>query len=245
MSLRPVLLNAATAWLFIVGSACFVVGSVPAYANAVGGPVDGITYFVGSLFFTAASFAQLLQAQSPGMTGVDEVGQDERAPVTLLAWLPHDRAWLAAATQFPGTVFFNISTLAALTHNASAAEVNRYVWRPDLFGSTLFLVASAFGVLAVSTRFLSLRWHSLPWRIAWLNMVGSVLFMASALASYVIPSTDELVSTRVAAAGTLLGAGCFLAGAALMFPAWRASLVRTPQPRRPQPSPQPPRRRPA
>ncbi|MDF2091003.1 hypothetical protein P0Y31_01480 [Knoellia sp. 3-2P3] len=234
MSVRPALLNALIAWLFVVGSSCFVVGSVPAYANAVGGPVDGITYFVGSIFFTAASLAQLLQAQSPALTGVDEAGQESRAPVRLWNWLPHDRAWLAAITQFPGTVFFNISTLAALTHNASAAEENRYVWRPDLFGSTLFLVASAFGVLAVSDRLLSPRPRSLPWRIAWLNMVGSVLFMASALASYVIPSTDELVSTRVAVAGTLLGAVCFLAGAALMFPAWRQALVRTQPPLHPQ-----------
>ena len=234
MSVRPALLNAVTGWLFILGSACFVVGSVPAFASAVGGPVDGITYVVGSLFFTAASFTQLLQAQSPAMTGVDEVGQHTRAPVRLWNWLPHDRGWLAAITQFPGTLFFNISTLAALTHNASAAEENRYVWRPDLFGSTLFLVASAFGVLAVSERFFSLRTPSIPWRIAWLNMVGSILFMASALASYVIPSTDELVSTRVAVAGTLLGAVCFLSGAALMFPAWRQALRPAPGSLRPE-----------
>ena len=98
----------------------------------------------------------------------------------LWGWLPHDRNWLAAATQFPGTLFFNISTIAALTHNATAAESDRYVWRPDLFGSVLFLVSSAFAVLAVSRRFLSLRPRSMPWRIAWLNLLGSVLFMASA-----------------------------------------------------------------
>ena len=49
--------------------------------------------------------------------------------------------------------------------------------------------------------------------------------MASALASYVLPSTDELVSTRLSVAGTLLGAVCFLVGAALMFPAWRQGLI--------------------
>ena len=154
MSVRPVRLNAMIAWLFIVGSTCFVLGSVPAYLDAVGGTVDGVTYFVGSLFFTSASFCQLVQAQSPGTTGVDEAGQDRAAPVRLLGWEPHDRGWLAAATQFPGTLFFNVSTLAALTHNANAAESDRYVWRPDLFGSILFLVASAFGILAVSGRFL-------------------------------------------------------------------------------------------
>ena len=56
-------------------------------------------------------------------------------------------------------------------------------------------------------------------------MLGSVLFMASALASYILPSTDELVSTRLSVAGTMLGAACFLVGAALMFPAWRQALT--------------------
>ena len=225
MSVRPVRLNAMIASLFIVGSTCFVLGSVPAYLDAVGGTVDGVTYFVGSLFFTSASFCQLVQAQSPGTTGVDEEGQDRAAPVRLLGWEPHDRGWLAAATQFPGTLFFNVSTLAALTHNANAAESDRYVWRPDLFGSILFLVASAFGILAVSGGFLVVERRSVAWWVAWVNMVGSVLFMASALASYVLPSTDELVSTRLSVAGTLLGAVCFLVGAALMFPAWRQGLI--------------------
>ena len=230
MTVRPARLNAAIAWLFMVGSACFVAGSVPAYANAVGGTVDGITYFVGSIFFTSASFCQLVQSQSPATTGVDAVAQHVPAEVRLLGWLPHDRNWLAAASQFPGTLFFNISTFAALTHNATAAESDRYVWRPDLFGSVLFLVASTYGILAVSRHFLSAETASLPWWIAWINMLGSVLFMASALASYVLPSADEVVNTRISVAGTLFGAVCFLVGAALMLPAWRRDLVASPAP---------------
>ena len=228
MTVRPARLNAAIAWLFMVGSACFVIGSVPAYLDAVGGWFDGITYFVGSIFFTSASYCQLVQAQSPATTGVDEVAQHVPAPVRLRGWLPADRNWLAAASQFPGTLFFNISTLAALTHNATAAEADRYVWRPDLFGSVLFLVASTYAVLAVSRRFLSVDTASLPWWIAWVNMLGSVLFMASALASYVLPSTDSVVNTRVSVAGTLLGAVCFFIGAALMLPAWRRALDAVP-----------------
>ncbi len=223
MTVRPVRLNATIAWLFMIGSACFVIGSVPAYLSAVGGPIDGITYFVGSVFFTSASYCQLVQAQSPATTGVDTIGQHRPTTVRLWGWRPHDRAWLAAASQFPGTLFFNISTFAALTHNATAAESDRYVWRPDFFGSIMFLVASTYGILAVG-RFLSWDPPSLPWRIGWVNMLGSVLFMASALASYVLPTTDELLDTRMAVAGTLLGAACFLVGAALMFPAWRQEL---------------------
>ncbi len=225
MSVRPVRLNAVIAWLFVLGSACFVVGSVPAFVNAVGGPLDSITYVVGSLFFTSAAACQLVQSQSPGTTGVDDVRQHEPAPLRFRPWRPHDRTWLSAAVQLCGTVLFHVSTVAALTHNTGAAEVDRYVWRPDLYGSVLFLVASG---LALSPDLRRLGPRSVPWRIAWLNMVGSVLFMASALASYVLPSTDEVLSTRVAVAGTLLGAACFLAGAALMFPAWRQALLPAP-----------------
>jgi len=220
MAVRPVVLNAMIAWLFVVGSSLFILGSVPAYANAVGPTADGITYFIGSIFFTSASFSQLLQAQTPAMTNVDVDSQHTRAPVRLLAWLPHDRNWLAAITQFPGTLYFNISTLAALIQNLTAKQQDRRIWRPDFFGSTLFLIASVFGILALG-RFFSFQPRSFPWQIAWLNMIGSILFMFSALASYVLPTTGEFVNSYFSVAGTLLGAVCFLLGAILMLPAWR------------------------
>ena len=87
--------------------------------------------------------------------------------------------------------------------NATVQEQDRHVWRPDLFGSTLFLVASTFGILALGS-FWSLRPRSLPWQIAWFNMVGSILFMASALASFVLPSSGDVINTRITVAGTLL-----------------------------------------
>src|SRR4051794_24411073 len=55
MTPRPVDLNRLVALLFSVGSALFVVGSVPGYVNAVGEAADSVTYFVGSIFFTSAS----------------------------------------------------------------------------------------------------------------------------------------------------------------------------------------------
>jgi hypothetical protein len=141
-------------------------------------------------------------------------------------WAPRrgDRNWLAAATQFPGTLFFNISTLAATIHNVMAAEEDRYVWRPDFFGSILFLVSSAYAILALGHGFASWRPHLLPWWIAWLNMAGSVAFMVSAIFSYVLPSTGGLIDEPLANAGTFVGAVCFFVGAALMLPAWRTAV---------------------
>ncbi|XVV17640.1 YrhK family protein [Actinoplanes sp. CA-131856] len=190
--MRPARLNAAIACLFVVGSSCFVLGSVPAYAGAVGDDADAWTYFIGSLFFTSAAFLQLVQAQVYGPR-------------------PRDRNWLAAVTQFPGTLFFNVSTLVALVHNLSVQQEDRHVWRPDMFGSTLFLVAGVFGVLAAGGGWRG-RW------IAWLNMVGSIFFMASALAGYILPSSGQVLALRADLAGTLLGALCFLVGAVLLVP---------------------------
>jgi hypothetical protein len=224
MRAEPARLNSAIAWLFMLGASCFALGTIPAYVHAVGAVADAMTFFVGSIFFTSASYCQLVQAQSPGMTDVDDGCQHTRIQALPWAWRPHDKNWLAAATQFPGTLFFNISTLAATAINLTAAEADKHIWRPDFFGSVLFLVASAFALSALGVGFWRLQLRALPWWIAWLNMLGSVAFMASAIASFVLPSTDAVIDLPLANAGTFLGAVCFAVGAALMLPAWRTSV---------------------
>jgi hypothetical protein len=221
---EPARLNSVIACLFVVGASCFALGTIPAYVHAVGAVADAMTFFVGSIFFTSASYCQLVQAQSPGMTDVDDGRQHTRIQALPWAWRSHDKNWLAAATQFPGTLFFNISTLAATAINLTAAEADKHIWRPDFFGSVLFLVASAFALSALGVGFWRLQLRALPWWIAWLNMLGSVAFMASAIASFVLPSTDAVIDLPLANAGTFLGAVCFAVGAALMLPAWRASV---------------------
>ncbi len=150
----------------------------------------------------------------------------DRARVQALpwAWRPGDKNWLAAATQFPGTLFFNISTFVATAHNLTVAQADRHVWRPDMFGSILFLVASAYALSALGVEFRRLRLRPLPWSIAWINMLGSVAFMASALAGFVLPKSGDMVDISLANSGTVLGAVCFLLAAALMLPAWRDSV---------------------
>jgi hypothetical protein len=221
---EPARLNSAIAWLFVLGASCFALGTISAYVRAVGGAADATTFFVGSIFFTSASYCQLVQAQSPGMTGVDERRQHARVRARPWAWRPRDKSWLAAATQFPGTLFFNHSTFAALAHNLSASEALRHVWRPDFFGSILFLVASGLAISALGAGFWRPRLRDFPWWIAWVNMFGSVAFMVSAVAGFVVPRTDTVLDLPLDNAGTLIGALCFLVAAALMLPAWRVAV---------------------
>jgi hypothetical protein len=49
------------------------------------------------------------------------------------------------------------------------------------------------------------------------NLAGSVAFGFSAVASYVIPGTTELLSVPVTNLGTFVGAVCFLVGAVLLL----------------------------
>ena len=194
MRAEPARLNSAIASLFMLGASCFALGAIPAYVHAVGANADAMTFFLGSIFFTSASYCQLVKRKA-GMTGVDEQRQHP-IQALLWAWRPRDKNWLAAAAQFPGTLFFNISTFAATVHNLSAAEADKHVWRPDFFGSVMFLVASAYAISALGVGFWRPQLRELTWSIAWLNMLGSVAFMASAIASFVLPSTDTLIDLR-------------------------------------------------
>lgn len=168
--------------LFAVGSLLFALGALPGYARLVGTGADDLTYFVGSIFFTAAGALQL-RGSAPGA----------------------DR-W-ASAIQSAGTLAFNVSTGLAMAHNLSAAQEDRYVWRPDAVGSVCFLVASWIALRIA-------RDAQRP--IAWWNMVGSVAFAASAVGAYVIPDSGELRNAAAANLGTFAGALCFLAGALLL-----------------------------
>ena len=220
MRLRPRRLNAAVAALFMIGSAGFALGALSFYASAVGPTADAVTFFVSSIFFTAASFWQLVQSQTPAAAATGTAHDEERQRVRFLAWLPHDKAWLAAATQFPGTLFFNGTTFWAITVAMSNSQYDQVVWRPDFFGSVLFLVSSAFAILALG-RILTWRPREAAWWAAWLNMIGSIAFMASAIGAFVLPKTSVAVNVTLADRGTLVGAVCFFLGALLALPAWR------------------------
>ena len=203
------------AFLFVVGSACFALGALPPYADAVRARADGVTFFVGSLFFTAAALLQLL-------VSVGAVPATGHHPMAAVQWralrqAPHRAEWWAGIVQFAGTILFNISTFDALQQALDATEANRRVWAPDMLGSIAFLVASALAYAVVKRPWITWRPKDLDWSVATLNMVGSIAFMASALAAYVIED-GSLRNAELANAGTWVGGVCFLLGAIFLIP---------------------------
>ena len=201
--------------LFIIGASCFTLGALPLYADLVGPAADGVTYFVGSIFFTAAALLQVLI--SAGIVRADA------RPRSSVRWrgrvrTPDRPEWWAGVVQFVGTLMFNISTYEAMQQGLTAAQAERRVWTPDARGCIAFLVASALAYADVRRPWLRWRPRDLGWSVATLNMVGSIAFAASAIGAYVVPSTGELASLTLDNLGTFVGGVCFLFGAVLLIP---------------------------
>jgi hypothetical protein len=199
---------------FTVGSSCFILGSTPGYAQLVGTEADDITYFIGSIFFTTAAWLQVLV--STGAIGRG-IRTRRAARWRTVARAPRQAEWWAGIVQFAGTLCFNVSTFLAIQSGLTAKQADHQVWAPDFFGSIAFLVASALAYAVVEKPWLTWRPKDLDWSVATLNMVGSIAFMASALAAYVIED-GSLRNAQLANAGTWVGGVCFLLGAIFLIP---------------------------
>jgi len=182
---------------FALGSTCFIIGPFPGYVNLIGAKADGITFFVGSILFTAGGALQSRLAFP-----------ERRSPGAGRA------GWWAAIVQSAGTLFFNVTTYQAMHTELTNPHYNRLVWRPDAFGSVCFLVSGAIAYRA------SARHGWLParggtgWWEAGVNLLGCIFFGISAVAGYVVPSKGSMLDLAAANWNTCLGALCFLVCAA-------------------------------
>ena len=182
-----------TGLAFAAGSTCFLIGPFPGYLELVGPVADALTFFVGSLLFTAGGGLQ--------------------------AWLAAPRrrdagagraAWWTATTQFAGTLFFNATTFRALSTAVSNPSYDRLVWRPDAVGSLCFLVSGLIAYRASARRgWLPRRGRTGWWQPA-VNLLGCLLFGVAAVAGHVVPTTGSMPHLAAANWTTAAGAACFL-----------------------------------
>jgi len=193
--------------LFAAGSACFLIGPFPGYADLVGARADAVTFFVGSILFTGGGLTQV--------------------------WLSlHDRrdggpgrvAWWVAITQSVGTLFFNVTTFRALDTTLSNPNYDGLVWRPDAFGSICFLVSGMIAYAGSPRHGLRPVRGTPGWWLPLVNLLGCVLFGISAVAGYVVPSSGSELDLAAANWTTSLGAACFLACALATIRPRRAQL---------------------
>lgn len=180
----------------MVGSTCFALGSIPVYYLNASASVVGVTFFVGSVFFTSAGLTQLRQVWgSPGH--ID---------------------WWAVVVQLVGMLFFNVNTFRSAFESIPSDEVNQLIWAPDFYGSVAFLVASHLAWWAVCGRLWCVQRRNPEWWMAALNYLGSIFFMLAAIGAFTLPTSGNLVNLTLVNAGTFLGGVCFFLGAYLLLP---------------------------
>jgi hypothetical protein len=107
--------------LFAAGLLLFALGAVPGYASAVGTRRDAATFFIGSLFFTAAGFLIHREAVD---AGPQPPGAARRR---FFVFQPRRIDWWATAVQLVGTLYFNVSTGNALRVDLTAQAANQHV----------------------------------------------------------------------------------------------------------------------
>lgn len=182
------------ALFFASGSTCFLIGPFPGFANLVGEAADAVTFFVGSILFTAGGALQSsLAFPERRSSGAGRA------------------AWWAAIVQSAGTLFFNRTTYQAMHTALANPEYNKLVWRPDLLGSICFLVSGAIAYRASARHgWLPVRKGRAWWEPS-INLMGCIFFGVSAIAAYVVPSSGSVIDLAAVNWNTSLGAACFLA----------------------------------
>ncbi|MEE3851102.1 hypothetical protein VZC37_12210 [Gordonia sp. LSe1-13] len=189
---------------FMIGSALFAAGSAPGLAGMMGASAANLCFFVGAWFFTFAAFIQLVTS----------------GPVTVpVSYSPGTMVraeWLAAATQFVGTLLFNVSTGAALQAHTIAAQ-KHLVWTPNAEGSVAFLISGFFVLIAYTRSDRAWAPNRRDWWSGQINMLGCVAFGVSAVGAY-ITTSGVTVDALLANLGTFVGALCFFIASLIVYP---------------------------
>jgi hypothetical protein len=180
------LLNTVAATAFLIGGSLFALGAALAQGD-VGGPLlPASVYLAGGVFFcTGGLFSVLLAA-----------GRSQLQRLSALA-------------LFAGTLVFAINLVDSFIAELTPTQQDRLIWSPDMVGCALFLVSGHLAMVDVTGTWNPRYWpRRLGWDVVVVNQLGSILFMVSAVASFV-HSDGDLVAVAVANWGTLTGALCF------------------------------------
>ena len=177
------------AGLFSAGSVCFALGSFPPYLDRVSSLADGLTFFIGSIGFTLASFLCFLEAAGRCDDSATVGLEAQRRSLLQVESV----AWWSAIVQLAGTLWFNVMTLRAVVILPTAPgdvpgrEVSWWVVTLNLLGSI------AFGVSAVGAFTLPSTDDVVSFRLDnGGTFVGAICFLVAAV--LLVPEARRMVS---------------------------------------------------
>ena len=208
--------------VFALGAALFITGCVlvlvPSIARewSLGGNTVNAVFFAGSIPFSTAAYLQLFQAANADGFVAHEV--PTARSIRIFGWRPGEIGWLSCALQFAGTLLFNFNTFDAMIPGLNWFQQDLVVWIPNLIGSVLFLLSGYLAFIETCHAHWAWKPGSLSWWITFINLLGCVAFMASALFAFVPTDPHGFDGALTATAFTLIGGVCFLVGSLLLLP---------------------------
>ncbi|HEY8083409.1 MAG TPA: hypothetical protein VIE64_07635 [Solirubrobacterales bacterium] len=205
--------NAVAATAFAIGGSLFAIGAALAQGGVSPTTCTSV-YLVGGAFFSTGGYASLLQV----INGPRDIGPEGALTTGRWRWWsrePERLEWLSALVLFAGTLVFAVLLVDSFIKGLGAFAENRLVWSPDMVGCALFLISGHLAMVEICHGWPCWRRRDLGWWIVAVNQLGSVLFMVSAIASFVRPSTGDELAVGIANWGTLTGALCFAVGGVL------------------------------
>jgi hypothetical protein len=208
-------INWVAAGAFTVGGSLFALGAAVAQLGSGDATTAASIYFAGGLFFSTGGYASLLGAVNAPRS-LDTTGAPVAERWRWWSYEPERIDWLSNFVLFVGTLAFGVSLVHSFLSGLTTQQVNREIWTPEMIGCVLFLISGHLAMVETCHRSRPcLRRRDLGWSIVAINQVGSVLFMASALAAFTRPVTGSEINVTIANWGTLTGALCFAVGGIL------------------------------
>jgi hypothetical protein len=212
--------NAVAAAAFLVGGSLFAVGAAISQLHLGGPRLAAVVYMVGGVFFSTGGYSSVLLAINAPHRRRD--GTWVEARWRWWAREPRNYDYLAAAVLFTGTLVFGVNLVDSLLGALTPTQLDRLVWSPDIIGCILFLIAGQLAMVDIADSWIpwlhgkTFRREDLGWWIVLINQIGSVLFMVSAVASFVRADGD-MIAVNIANWGTLTGALCFAIAGLMQF----------------------------
>ena len=196
--------------LFMIGASLFALACVLFLQDFSNVFLNGIVFFVGSIFFTSAAYCQYFQVINSSLTI-----NNKNKKIIWFTFHSTNKGYWTAFTQWVGTLFFNVNTFDGLL-NLGWFEQDLLIWVPNIIGSLLFQCAGTLAMFDISSKW----WKSiknLNWWVAFINFLGCVAFIFSACLAFFVP--EPLITlAKIATSFTLVGAICFFASAYLSLP---------------------------
>ena len=208
--------------IFSIGSLLFALASLFGLASmamnemSVWRETVGVTFFVGSLFFTTAAYLQLFQTANVREFPLHKPGSSRRK--ILFGWRPRDIGWVSCALQFIGTLCFNLNTLDGIFPTEGWIRQDVLIWFPDFIGSVFFLASGQLAFAETCHKRWGWQPNNISWWVVFSNLLGCVAFMIAALLSVSLPFPVAPWLSVASVAFTLIGSIGFLIGSLLMLP---------------------------